>query len=90
MTQAPPESSRGQAPLAREVTLRKLRSLAPPFHRHIARSRLVGTICQVGQRVVVYEIVRTDPPGPVEVTAETLLHFDGAARETPDGTDDSH
>jgi len=63
-------------PDARAVTLRKRRPLAPPFHRHIARSRLVGRTCKVGDHVVVYEVAATDPPGEVAVTAETVLHFE--------------
>lgn len=61
---------------AREVVLRKARPLAPPFHRHIARGKLVGRTCQVGDRVVVYEVVATEPCGVVQVTERTLLRFE--------------
>ena len=47
----------------REVRLRKVKPMAPPFHRHIARAKLTGRTCRVGDRVVVFEIVETDPAG---------------------------
>jgi len=62
-------------PAAQEVTLRKLKPLAPFFHRHIARSRLMGKICAVGDRIVVYEVVSIQPPGRVVVTERTLFRF---------------
>ncbi len=65
-----------EVPAAREVVLRKIRPLAPPFHRHIARSKLLGSTCRAGERVVVYEVVSTDPAGVVEVTGETVLRFE--------------
>jgi hypothetical protein len=65
-----------EPPPAREVTLRKRRPLAPPFHRHIARSKLLNRCCQVGDVVVIYEIIATDPPGEVRVTSDTLLTFE--------------
>jgi hypothetical protein len=63
-------------PKAARVWLKKTNPMAPPFHRHIARSRLMGRICAEGDRVVVFEVVRTDPEGRVEVTADTVLHFE--------------
>jgi hypothetical protein len=65
-----------EVPAAREVVLRKMRPLAPPFHRHIVRSKLVGGTCQAGDRVVVYEVVSTEPEGVVAVTGETVLRFE--------------
>jgi hypothetical protein len=65
-----------EIPRAREVTLRKVRPLAPAFHRHIARARLVGATCRVGDRVVVYEVVGTVPEGEVAVSDETLIRFE--------------
>ncbi len=64
-----------QAPEAIEVVLRKVRPLAPPFHRHIAKSKLLNNMCQVGDRCVVYEIVDTVPAGPVCVTEKTVFQF---------------
>ena len=63
-------------PEAKEVRLKNTRPLAPPFHRHLAKSRLMGRPCRVGDRVIVYEVVFTDPEGPVEVTPRSLLVFE--------------
>ncbi|EKD81114.1 MAG: hypothetical protein ACD_39C01970G0002 [uncultured bacterium] len=65
-----------EIPEALVVVLRKFRSLAPPFHCHIARSRLLNTVCKVGERVVVYEVTATDPEGMVLVTDRTQLQFE--------------
>jgi hypothetical protein len=65
-----------QIPDAQEVTLRKVRPLAPPFHRHIARSRMLGRTWRVGDRVIVYEIAACVPDGEVCVTDQTVLHFE--------------
>lgn len=65
-----------QLPEARDVTLRKLKPLAPNFHRHIARGKLLGKSCRVGDRVVVYEITATQPGGQVQVSPSTVLHFE--------------
>ena len=65
-----------EIPEAREITLRKFKQMAPPFHQHIARNKLCGNTCRVGDFVVVYEVVDTIPPGQVTVTEETLLHFE--------------
>jgi hypothetical protein len=61
---------------AQEVVLRKLKPLAPPFHQHIARSRLLGQTVRPGDRVVIYEVAATLPPGPVQVVEETLIRFE--------------
>ena len=65
-----------ETPQAREVVLQKFRPLAPPFHRHIARAKLLGNPCRVGDRVVVYEVVTTVPQGDVLVTPDTVLSFE--------------
>jgi hypothetical protein len=61
---------------AQSVTLASRKPLAPPFHRHIAKGKLKGQTCQVGDRVVIYEIVATEPAGVVRVTDATCLHFE--------------
>ncbi len=61
---------------ANEITLRLTRPLAPPFHRHIVRSKLIGKTCRIGDKVVTYEIVATEPDGEVAVTSSTLLRFE--------------
>ena len=65
-----------EVPAASDVRLHKLKPLAPPFHRHIARSKLLGQTCRAGDRVVVYEVTATVPDGEVLVTADTVLHFE--------------
>ncbi len=60
---------------AEAVVLKKRTRLAPGFHRHIARSRLLGTTVQRGDSVLVYEVAETVPEGPVRVTEETRLDF---------------
>lgn len=64
-----------EIPEARSVTLSKIRAFAPSFHEHIARSKLRGSICRQGDRVVVYEVVRTEPDGPVLVVDNTVIQF---------------
>lgn len=66
----------GEYPEAEEVTLRKTRPLAPPFHRHIARGRMREGVWRAGDKIIVYEIVETRPEGPVRVTEKTLFHFE--------------
>ncbi len=65
-----------EVPEAKEVTLRKLRPMAPPFHRHIVKSKLLGKPTKVGDRVVVYEVVDTLPNGLVMITEKTIIHFE--------------
>lgn len=60
---------------AETVVLRKRKALAPGFHRHIARSRLLGTTVHEGDRVLVYDVIETLPGGPVRVTERTRLEF---------------
>lgn len=68
-------SPAGEIPKALEVTLKKFKPLAPPFHQHIVKSKLKGQIIQAGEEVVVYTIVSTVPEGRVVVDEETILHF---------------
>ncbi|MBN1362200.1 MAG: hypothetical protein JW993_16510 [Sedimentisphaerales bacterium] len=63
-------------PDANSVTLRSRKPLAPPFHRHIARGKLVGRTCRTGDRVVIYDIVATVPDEEVRVTGATQLQFE--------------
>lgn len=65
-----------EPPEAQEVTLRKLRPFAPPFHRHIARSKLVGKTCKPGDRIVIYEVAATVPDGEVLVTESTVFRLE--------------
>jgi len=58
------------------ITLRSRKPFAPPFHRHIAKSKLMNKTCQIGEQVVIYEIVKTEPEGPVLVTNVTHFEFE--------------
>jgi len=58
------------------VTLRSRKPLAPAFHRHIAKSKLMDKECKVGDSVVIYDIVATDPSGVVRVTHATEFKFE--------------
>jgi hypothetical protein len=60
---------------ALSITLRNSKPLAPPFHRHIAKARLMDRTCRVGDRVVIYDVVATEPDGEVRVTRATHLQF---------------
>ena len=72
----PNEGPAGEFPEAREVTLRRFNPRAPFFHKHIVRTKLVGNVCRTGDRLVVYEVVATDPEGIVAVTEGTILRFE--------------
>jgi hypothetical protein len=62
--------------IAREISLKKTKAFAPPFHHHIARKKLINGEWQKGDRVIIYEIVNTIPEGNVLVTEETIINFD--------------
>jgi len=63
-------------PEASSITLRSRKPLAPPFHRHIARGKLMDKICKVGDNVIIYDIVATEPDGEVRVTRATCFQFE--------------
>jgi nucleotide-binding universal stress UspA family protein len=71
---APDETGEGLS-VAEMVVLKKVKLLAPGFHRHILKSRIIGQSVKAGDRVMVYDVVETVPPGPVRVTEQTLLEF---------------
>jgi len=62
-------------PQAESITLQSRKPLAPSFHRHIAKGKLMDQTCQVGDRIVIYDIVATEPAGLVRVTRATRLQF---------------
>lgn len=64
-----------EIPEAQRVMLRNSKPLAPPFHRHIAKARLMDRTCRAGDRVVIYDVVATEPDGTVRVTSATELQF---------------
>ncbi|TDA65698.1 MAG: hypothetical protein D9V47_12910 [Clostridia bacterium] len=60
---------------AKIVVLRKLKKLAPDFHRHIAVAQAQGKMLAPGDSVLVYEVAETVPAGPVLVTKHTQFNF---------------
>ena len=63
-------------PEARSITLCSSKPLAPPFHRHIVKGKLMHSTCQAGDHAVIYDIVATEPAGPVRVTSATHFNFE--------------
>jgi hypothetical protein len=63
-------------PEANSITLRNRKPLAPPFHRHIAKGRLMDKTCKVGDNIIIYDIVATEPDGEVRVTRATRFQFE--------------
>ena len=61
---------------AESVTLRNRKPLAPPFHKHIAKSKLMNHICRVGDTILIYEIIATEPTGEVHVNQATQFLFE--------------
>ncbi len=61
---------------AQSITLRNRKPLAPPFHRHIAKSKLMDRTCQVGDSIIIYDIIATEPEGIVRVTSATRFQFE--------------
>ncbi|MHC4725619.1 MAG: hypothetical protein ACYS17_00175 [Planctomycetota bacterium] len=62
--------------VAESITLRSRKPLAPPFHRHIAKSKLIDQTCQVGDNIIIYDIIATEPEGVVRVTRATRFQFE--------------
>lgn len=63
------------APEARLIILKKVKPLAPDFHRHIIKGQLPGKTVCVGERYLVYQVQETVPAGPVLVTERTEFEF---------------
>jgi len=61
---------------AESITLRNRKPLAPPFHRHIAKSKLMDRTCQIGDSIIIYDIIATEPEGVVRVTRTTRFQFE--------------
>jgi hypothetical protein len=60
---------------AKVVIFRKIKALAPDFHRHMLPGMIRGKAINAGDRILVYEVEETVPLGPVTVTEETKLEF---------------
>ena len=63
-------------PEADSITLRNRKPLAPPFHRHIAKGKLMDKTCRPGDRVIIYDVVATEPDGEVRITRATRFQFE--------------
>ncbi len=63
-------------PEANSITLRNRKPLAPPFHRHIVKSKLMDKTCRAGESVIIYDIIATEPDGEVRVTRATHFQFE--------------
>lgn len=61
--------------VAEVVVLRKVKKLAPDFHRHILRSKILGQEVGVGDKLLVYEVVETHPEGRVKIGENTRVEF---------------
>ncbi len=61
---------------AESITLRNRKPLAPPFHRHIVKSKLMDQTCQIGDSIIIYDIIATEPEGVVRVTRATRFQFE--------------
>ena len=57
------------------MVFRKVKMLAPDFHRNILKSRISGTEVEKGQKLLVYEVIETRPEGRVLVGERTKLEF---------------
>ncbi|MDD1677719.1 MAG: universal stress protein [Methanomicrobiales archaeon] len=71
----PPNSTASVTRDAETIVLRKIKRLAPDFHRHIVKSRIIGQEIKKGDHILVYEVEETSPPGMVKVTERTSLEF---------------
>ncbi|MHC4166982.1 MAG: hypothetical protein ACYSWQ_08495 [Planctomycetota bacterium] len=63
-------------PEAESITLRNRKPLAPPFHRHIAKGKLMDKTCRAGDSIIIYDIVATEPDGEVRITRATRFQFE--------------
>ena len=61
---------------AESITLRNRKPLAPPFHQHIAKSKMMDKTFQVGDQVLIYDIVATEPDGVVQINSTTQFQFE--------------
>jgi hypothetical protein len=63
-------------PDADSITLRNRKPLAPSFHRHIVKGKLMDKTCRAGESVIIYDIVATEPDCEVRVTRATRFQFE--------------
>ncbi|HUY54599.1 MAG TPA: hypothetical protein VMV23_05525 [Candidatus Nanopelagicaceae bacterium] len=71
----PPILPPGPVDQATRVVLRRVNRRAPGFISNMVRSRLVGHQVEQGQKILVFQVAFTEPPGTVEVTPQTVIEF---------------
>ena len=57
------------------IIFKKIKKLAPNFHRHILQSKIIGQVVNVGEKILVYEVLEIRPVSPALVTKNTILEF---------------
>jgi len=62
-------------PDARVVVFTKLKRFAPDFHRHILKGKVMGQVVRPGEKVLIYEVTETVPPGAVRITQTSHIEF---------------
>jgi len=71
----PKETNENNIPEAQKIVLKKIKKLAPNFHKNIVGSKIVGEIVEKGEIKLVYEIIEVYPSSPAKVTEKTALEF---------------
>ncbi|MFX1445780.1 MAG: universal stress protein [Promethearchaeota archaeon] len=57
------------------IIFKKIKKLAPNFHRHILQSKIIGQVVNVGEKILVYKVLEIKPVSPALVTKNTILEF---------------
>lgn len=65
----------GNVSEAEIIVLKKIKRMAPDFHKHIVKSKIQDQILNVGENFMVYQVVETVPSETVKVTDKTLIEF---------------
>jgi nucleotide-binding universal stress UspA family protein len=60
---------------AQIIVFKKIKRMAPDFHKHILKSKIQNQVLKAGDKALVYEVLETIPPGTVRVTERTLVEF---------------
>jgi hypothetical protein len=62
-------------PDAQVVVFTKIKRFAPDFHRHILKGKIMNQVVRSGEKILVYEVTETVPPGTVRVTQASHFEF---------------
>ncbi len=62
-------------PDAQVVVFIKVKRFAPDFHRHILKGKVMGQVVRPGEKILVYEVAETVPPGTVRITQTSHIEF---------------